>query len=401
MNKHLKTMLNKAVKILNKSKFIVFALLVITGLFTTTIYSGVTFAYALEYNGEVIGQIKDKSEYDEAIAIVNGMMDEVEFEDYAYTPEFHMVLTNEDNLSTPSGLAENLVRMTGSIEKGVRITINGKTVAYIKEVFGAEDFIKNYLNDYVEDKDFVSSFVSPVECTEGYFLKSEFTSFNVFEALIKSLDVQSIKTVKDEKEIKYGVIKKRDDNLSFGVARTYSKGVKGLKYSVTKIYMVNGQVVKSEYVGDEIAREAVDEVVIVGNRGNYIKASWIETLNAIWPLQKVKGQNISSYWGDERNHKGIDIASAYETEIYAVQGGTVVKAEYDDGYGYHVIIEHDGDFKTLYAHASFLCVSVGQQVNQGDVIAYVGSTGMSTGNHLHFEVIRKGEKLDPYYFLGL
>ncbi len=401
INSQIKNLLLKVGKILNKSKIIVFALLVIVGIFTTTVYSGVTFAYALEYNGEVIGQIKDKEQYDEAVKIVNEMMDEVNFEEVASTPEFRMVITNEERLLTPEGVADGLVKRTSSIEKGTRITVNGKTAAYIKDVFGAEDFIKNYLDNYIADKDYVSSFVAPVECTDGYFLKSDFTSFSVFEALIKSLDVQSVKTLKEEKEIKFSTIKKRDDTLAFGSTKTYSKGINGLKYAVTKTYMVNGEEVKTEFVGDEIARQPVDEVIIVGNRGNYIKSSWIDTLDAIWPLQKVKGQNISAYWGDDRNHKGLDIASAFETEIYAVQDGIVIEAEYDDGYGYHVVIEHEGGFKTLYGHASFLCVTKGQKVMQGELIAFVGSTGMSTGNHLHFEVIRNGEKLDPSYFLGL
>ncbi len=396
-----KDLLYKAGKLLNKSKFIVFALLVVIGIFTTTIYSGVTVAYALEYNGEVIGQIKEKAEYDEAVAIVNEMMEDVNFEDYAHTPQFKVTLASENSLTSPSSVAESLVEKTSSIEKGVRVCINGKTAAYIKEDYNARGYIENYLSNYVEDKAFVSSFVAPVECIDGYFLKSEFTPFSVFEALIESLDVQSVKTVKTEKEIKFDTVKKRSDSLSLGLVKTESEGVKGLKYSVSQIIMVNGEEIKTEYIGDEIVKEPVDKVVIVGNRGNCIKASWIETLDAIWPLQRVKGQNISSYWGDDRNHKGMDIASAYGTEIYAVQDGTVIKAEYDDGYGYHLVIEHDGELKTLYAHANSLCVTKGQKVNKGDLIAYVGSTGMSTGNHLHFEVIRKGEKLDPYYFLGL
>jgi murein DD-endopeptidase MepM/ murein hydrolase activator NlpD len=333
--------------------------------------------------------------------MVNDMMEEVNFEEFAETAEFHMVITNEDNLSSVTSVADSLVERTSTIEKGTRVTVNGKTVAYVEAVFGAKDYVKNYLDNYIEDKDYVSTFVAPVEFIDGYFLKNDFVAFDIFEALIKSLDVQSVKTVKEEKEMKFSTIKKRDDTLSVGQTKLLSKGVKGLKYEVTEFIKLNGEDVKTEYVGDEIAREPVSEVILVGNRGNYIRASWIETLDAIWPLQKVKGQNISAYWGDERNHKGLDIASAYGTEIFAAQSGTVIEAEYDDGYGYHVVIEHNGEFKTLYGHASLLCVEKGQKVAQGDVIAFVGSTGMSTGNHLHFEVIRKGEKLDPFYFLGL
>lgn len=396
-----KYLLNIAGKILKKSKMIVFALLVIIGLFTTTVYSGVTVAYAVEYNGEVIGEIKNKSDYYEAVNIIDEMMENANFDQYAYATKFKVILANEESLDTPNIVAENLVEKTSAIEKGVRVYVNGRTVAYIKEDFDAKAYIKKYLENYIEDNEVVSSFVSPIECVDGYFLKNDFMPFVEFEKLIKSLDVQSVKTVKTEKTVNFSTVKKRDDSISFGSINVESQGVKGLNYSVSQIIMVNGKPLKTVYVGEEVVKEPIDRVVTVGNKGNYIKASWIEKLDAIWPLQRVKGQNISAYWGDERNHKGIDIASAFGTEIYAVQSGTVIEAEYDDGYGYHIVIEHDGEFKTLYAHASELCVKKGQTVSKGQLIAYVGSTGMSTGNHLHFEVIRNGEKLNPSYFLGL
>lgn len=70
------------------------------------------------------------------------------------------------------------------------------------------------------------------------------------------------------------------------------------------------------------------------------------------------------------------------------------------GYGYHIKISHNDTFDTLYAHCSFICVTIGQKVKQGEVIGYVGTTGNSTGNHLHFEVWQNGERIDALNFFS-
>lgn len=402
MNKEqLKRLFLGAGKLLNKCKFIVFAVLVIFGIVSTSLYSGVTLAYSVEYNGTVVGQIKDKAEYDEAVAIANSMVESVDFEQYAYTPEFYVTVTTQGSLTAPDDVALSILKETSDIVLGDCVYVNGKSVAYISAENDVNGYIENYLKGYVAGEDVVSSFVAPVECVEGYYHKSVLTSFDDLKALLSTLDVQSVQTVRTPVEVYFETVKRRDDTVALGVQKTQSEGVKGVNNSVTNVIMVNGEVLKTEYVGEEVVTEPVNKVVIIGNKGAAVKAAWIEALDCIWPLQKVKGQYVSSYWGDDRNHKGIDIASAYGTPIYAAQTGKVITAEYNDGYGYYVVIEHNGEYKTLYGHASELCVQKGDTVAQGQLIALVGSTGMSTGNHLHFEVIKNGNRIDAGPFIGL
>lgn len=102
---------------------------------------------------------------------------------------------------------------------------------------------------------------------------------------------------------------------------------------------------------------------------------------------------------DTTNHNGLDIAYGYGTPILAVQRGTVITATVSPSYGNYVVIDHGGGICTLYAHCSRLLVSVGQAVNKYDTIAQVGSTGDSTGNHLHICVIVNGQYTDPELYL--
>ncbi|MBO5143819.1 MAG: M23 family metallopeptidase [Clostridia bacterium] len=111
----------------------------------------------------------------------------------------------------------------------------------------------------------------------------------------------------------------------------------------------------------------------------------------------VKGYVVTSRYGWRRSgfHTGIDYALAYGSPIYASEDGVVTCAKWSGNYGYLVKIQHSGGFETRYAHCSRFAVSVGDEVKKGDVIAYVGSTGNSTGPHVHLEIRYGGKSIDP------
>ena len=124
----------------------------------------------------------------------------------------------------------------------------------------------------------------------------------------------------------------------------------------------------------------------------------------LWPSAASK--YISSPFGNrilfgvKEFHTGIDIAAALGTNILAANSGTVIKAGYNNSYGYMVMIDHGGGIVTLYAHSSKLLVKTGDVVGRGQVIALVGSTGRSTGPHLHFEVRVNGEYKNPLNYVS-
>ena len=124
----------------------------------------------------------------------------------------------------------------------------------------------------------------------------------------------------------------------------------------------------------------------------------------MWPLPGVGVGSISGQFGDmyfNGPHNGLDIAAGYGTPIVAAQAGEVIQAEYHWSWGNNVLIWHNETFATRYAHCSSLAVSPGQYVEQGQIIGYVGSTGESFGNHLHFEVYYNGVRVNPDPYLGI
>ncbi|MCL4417905.1 MAG: M23 family metallopeptidase [Actinobacteria bacterium] len=98
-------------------------------------------------------------------------------------------------------------------------------------------------------------------------------------------------------------------------------------------------------------------------------------------------------------HAGIDLVAPNGALVKAADGGQIIKAGYDGGYGYSVVIYHGGGFATWYAHLSRILVVVGQNVSRGEVIGLVGATGRATGPHLHFEVRINGAAQNPLGFL--
>jgi murein DD-endopeptidase MepM/ murein hydrolase activator NlpD len=123
----------------------------------------------------------------------------------------------------------------------------------------------------------------------------------------------------------------------------------------------------------------------------------VSAAGIIWPLRGPVTSEFGPRWGGF--HPGIDIAAPSGTPIHAAKAGTVIFAGYNGGYGNFVCIDHGGGFTTCYAHQSRIAVSDGQQVSQGQVIGYEGSTGYSTGPHLHFETRINGNPQNPRRYL--
>ena len=137
------------------------------------------------------------------------------------------------------------------------------------------------------------------------------------------------------------------------------------------------------------------------------KDTMLMCIPAIQPVSNKDLKRIASGFGYRihpiykiaKMHTGLDFAAEIGTEIYATGDGVVASVENKlSGYGQHVIIKHGFGYESLYAHMSRVAVQAGQRIYRGQIIGYVGSTGASTGPHLHYEVIKNGEKVDPSFY---
>lgn len=159
----------------------------------------------------------------------------------------------------------------------------------------------------------------------------------------------------------------------------------------------------------EEARKAAEAAAAAANRPTNNASSVPKTSGSYyWPCQSSTyitskfGYRVHPIFGTTKYHYGVDVAANSGSTVSAIASGTVSIAEYSSSYGYYVVIYHNDGTTSLYAHLSSMAVSAGDSVSQGQTIGYVGSTGNSTGPHLHFEIRINGSCVDPLpYFSNL
>ena len=148
------------------------------------------------------------------------------------------------------------------------------------------------------------------------------------------------------------------------------------------------------------ADRLVDEILKLQGGGDYLGGTMCWPAKASTRITSPFGYRMHPILKVNKLHTGIDIGAAYGTDILAANSGKVITAAYNaNGYGYYIMIDHGGGIVTLYGHSSKLLVKKGDVVTRGQVIAKVGSTGMSTGAHLHFEVRVNGKYTNPLEYV--
>jgi murein DD-endopeptidase MepM/ murein hydrolase activator NlpD len=227
---------------------------------------------------------------------------------------------------------------------------------------------------------------------------------------------KTVETEKAESEEAKSLLKSKKSDLQSKKAEQ-NELVADLKGDIEKLKKIEKESERQEQiVKDEIARALAAQEAAAkkkqksssggtasGAIGTPAKAGSGEF---VWP--SASSTRVTSNYGTrihpitktQKFHKGLDIGAAQGTDVLAAADGTVLIAGWNSGgYGYYVTINHGGGLVTLYAHNSKLLVSSGQQVKKGQVIAKVGSTGNSTGPHIHFEVLKNGSVVNPYNYL--
>ena len=192
-------------------------------------------------------------------------------------------------------------------------------------------------------------------------------------------------------------------NLYKGQTKVYQQGKDGLKEVTVAVTKVNGEEVSRESVSEKVLSEPVITVIGYGVKEKPVENTVVSSSGSGNLMHPLKGAGtVSSGYGSRWGgfHKGIDFAASAGTPIYAASGGKVIYSGYNSGgYGNLIIIEHSNGYQTYYAHCSRLYANVGDQVSKGQHIAGVGTTGNSTGNHLHFEVRKNGTPMNPSNYL--
>lgn len=281
--------------------------------------------------------------------------------------------------------------------------------------------LEQVLVDYREgyDDETTTEFANEVEVRNGKFDESKIKS--VSEIIADAEGKFSIALATDivyTREIAYDITTEYDESQPSSYENVKTEGVNGEEQVTVRTVYVDGVQTDAYETDSTVIKEAVDEVVVKGstsssggtssssessNSASTSSASSYGSGSFIWPLPYTHNltSDFGTRWG--RLHGGVDISAGgvYGQSIVAADSGTVILAgNQGDGYGNYVIIDHGNGYKTLYGHMSSVAAYTGQQVAQGEVIGYVGSTGNSTGPHLHFEIRVNDVQTDPMQYVS-
>lgn len=418
---------------------------------TVSVGLGRDYAIQVSLDGEKIGVIKDYTTLENADKIIKNKLVSTDEQSWNLNSEIKMVSLSGKETVDERQLAnnilsasdENIVEATGLYVDGefvgavkdataLRAALeslkqpyeNGdpnRTVSFVQDVSVVEGIF--FANTVVEDQKLADMVVSEVSGEKHYSVvegdspsliasKNGITTRTLYNlnpgleggglwvgddlivgASVPFLQVKYIETSTRQVEIDYQTKTEKNNSMNLGTTKVTQEGEKGINEETVESVYIDGVLQSETVVNTTVIKEPVTEIIQQGTlfNGTVVQGG---TGKIIWPVP-AGGRLSRGFYGQYPSHNGLDIAAPIGTTLVAADTGVVIKTVYSNvGYGIYCIIDHGG-YQTLYGHCSALLVSVGQQVTQGQAIARMGSTGNSTGSHVHFEVKNGEYRYDP------
>ncbi len=312
---------------------------------------------------------------------------------------------------TATELENLIVNASESIDYAYSVYINGeRRIAGINEEtvnITLENFKKDRIA--VNDKIYEGYESCEVQWLNGVEVKKEclpaqlVTRNDIYNSIYSVLENESeykIVCVQTENvAIPYLTSYSRNDALTAGGKVVLNPGANGIKAVKKEVIFENGEIVSSKTISETVTKSSVTRRVQIGS-GLAASGGLDSHVGLLLPVEGILtsgyGMRKDPFTKEPAHHNGLDIAAKKGTPIYASSAGRIIQSsDKKNGYGKCIIIEHSSGFRTLYGHCSELLVNVGDYVEAGQEIALVGSTGRSTGPHLHFSIIIDGKYVDP------
>ena len=422
--------------------------------FTTSDY-----VLAINYEGQLVGYVSNEAVYNEAERL---MQDRIVYngqeKPYTFTPDLEVTRLNLDNrLSDEYELCNKMIEASGaSISEAYGLYVDGEFYGATTDGATLAQVLEGMLDAYATGKEGeIVSFVNDVQVKDGLYPETSIVDCSVLEKLVLS-DIEGQRTyvvqpgdaptliaqkngvpystfkalnpdiekvcmpgqvviisnskpflaVKTsfiettEISVDYKIISSNSNKYSKGTTKVVVSGKKGTALQTSEKVYIDGVLSATNVISTVVTKEPVNREIIIGTYVNTTASTGSGTYKGkfIWP---VDGGYVSCHINGYKGHTGMDIAAAKGTNIRASMAGRVITVKKQSyGYGYHIILDHGNGVQTLYAHCSKLLVELGEYVEQGEIIAKVGSTGNSTGPHCHFEIRINKKYMNPANYIG-
>ncbi len=431
---------------------------IITGVLAIFLFAH-AIDYSYSYNGRMLGTVKEQGTVLEILDLVSEELTQEYGLPIAINAEsditFKPVLSFGKELDTPDTVLRKFTYMGDIQTKGFAIYVDGTRIGTVESDEVGQDILHTVISKYLKGKEDDYEYVGiteKVEIKEMDTTLSKVTNKNSILKLVDNgIDKEFTYTAKEDgakvktaaEELGVSVKTLREQNPQIGKDKTLKEGDKltvtkkvpamtvktvgietfaevieyeteiiksdeyyedeefirqngsnGKQKVTSRVTRINGEVSEREDLETEVITAPVKKIVVKGTKKVPPRQG---TGTFIRPVGGVVTGYFGWRWG--RMHEGVDFGVSTGTSVHASDGGTVIVAGWYYAYGLSVKIDHGGGYTTLYAHNSSLLVHVGDRVYQGQIIARSGSTGRSTGPHVHFEIRKNGVAQNPLNYI--
>ena len=335
------------------------------------------FALAVNMDGEVLGYVNSRQEYDELVSRLEHSVSDALGRDWQPALTTYVALATD---RSEDQVAERLIASVASEARELQVVyVDGRAACAFESREEAAAALAELADTYKNDATESTRFLEEVVIAAG--IVNARLAEDAGERLAEAVTVETTKQFTASTVLAHPVEVIEEENLFEDEFYVLSPGRDGSEYMEYRASYENGSMVRCEETL-HLREEPVTEVRVVGTRVHHSEGSYIWPIDSGW---------LTSYFGHRdgsigsSNHQGMDLANDGGTPIMASDGGVVVFADSYNGYGLMVKIRHENGDETWYAHNSKNLVKEGDEVEQGDVIALMGCTGVASGNHVHFE----------------
>ena len=367
-----------------------------------------TLCYAVSSQGDPpLAYVQGEAAYAQAVDRVEEQVSEILHTEYDYPQQtqVELAIAPKESIQSPEELTASLMETVEQVREAWVLTVDGVAAGACpsrEEVEAALDLAKE---SYTGESTQSAAITSLVQVNLDYLpAETELCDAETLAGVLLApledegeggplLTVETVEEVTYTQAIPAPIREEKNSSLLLDQRETVQAGADGLEERTDRVTRRCGVETARENLTAQVLSEPIPQVVAVGT------AQGVEGARGLflWP---TSGQITSPFgyryiFGSTSFHQGLDIANAAGTEIYAAADGTVTWSGAKGTYGNLLKVDHGNGFTTYYAHCSQLLAQEGDTVKQGQTIAHMGSTGRSTGPHLHFEVRWQNEPLDP------
>lgn len=428
---------------------------IVTLILSTNFYA---LALKVTVNGNTAGYVANESEFSKVVSKVEDDLGDTIGENYVMTsrPEYSFTIVDKQKLDETE-IYENVYDIVcEEIGEHYGLYVDGQLIAATEKQQTLDTILNELKAPYATgEKNESVEFVANVEIKKGIYAPSYFYSEDEIRAMFSSstnpryytiqeddylsdiskatglsraqlyalnpdlderrlvpgkkvnisqpdvyLGIKIVKTVTYYEEIDYEIKKIEDSSLYKTQTKVKKAGKKGEKKITAEVTYIDGAQVDKNIISQTVISEPVTREIYVGTKALPVTTSPLAGTGTF--IRPINGGYTSCAFRGYYGHNGVDLtmSGAYGKPVYASASGTVIFAGWSGGYGKCVKISHSNGYSTWYAHLSSINVSVGDSVYQGQQVGRIGSTGNSSGPHLHFELRVSGTPVNPMRYIG-